>query len=69
MRTDSPTEVRNGTAPISELAGCAGLELVAKLADGSIRRPSMAETSPFTLLPRRKARSGSWPPPSRVFAI
>ena len=58
MRTDSPTEVRNGTAPISELAGCAGLELVAKLADGSIRRPSMAETFPFTLLPPEEGKVG-----------
>jgi hypothetical protein len=69
MTMDSPTEARNATAPISELAGRSGLELVAKLADGSIRRPSMAETLPFTLLPRRKARSGSWPPLSRAFAI
>jgi hypothetical protein len=37
-------------ASISELAWGSGLELVAKLADGSIRRPSMAETLPFTLL-------------------
>ena len=58
MRTDSPTEVRNGTAPISELAGCAGLELVAKLADGSIRRPSIAETFPFTLLPPEEGKVG-----------
>jgi uncharacterized protein (TIGR00369 family) len=52
MTMDSPTEARNATAPIAELAGCSGLELVARLADGSIRRPSMAETLPFTLLPQ-----------------
>jgi uncharacterized protein (TIGR00369 family) len=49
MTMDPPTEARNATAPIAELAGCFGLELVA---DGSIRRPSMAETLPFTLLPQ-----------------
>jgi hypothetical protein len=36
MRMGSPTEVRT----ISALAGCSGLELVARLADGSIRRPT-----------------------------
>ena len=50
MTMDSRTEPRSATASISELAGCSGLELVARLADGSIRRPSMAETLPFTLL-------------------
>lgn len=35
---------------VGELAGWSGLELVAGLADGSIRRPPMAETLPFTLL-------------------
>jgi hypothetical protein len=54
MTMVSPTEARNATAPISELAGCSRLELVARLADGSIRRPSMAETLPFTLLPPEK---------------
>ena len=44
-------EARSATAPISELAGCSGLELVARLADGSVRPPPMAETLPFTLLP------------------
>lgn len=51
MTTDSPTEARSATASISELAGYSGLELVARLADGSIRRPAMAETFPFTLPP------------------
>jgi hypothetical protein len=50
MTMDSAIEARNATASISELAWGSGLELVAKLADGSIRRPSMAETLPFTLL-------------------
>lgn len=46
-----PAEARSATAPISELAGCSGIELVARLADGSVRPPPMAETLPFTLLP------------------
>ena len=54
MTMVSPTEARNATAPISELAGSSGLELVARLADGSIRRPSKAETLQFTLLPPEK---------------
>lgn len=58
MTTDSPTEARNATASISELTGCSGLELVAGLADGSIRPPSMAETFPFTLLPPEEGKIG-----------
>ena len=69
MTMVSPTEARNATAPISELAGCSGLELVARLADGSIRRPSMAETLPFTLLPPEKGMVELLATPSRVFAI
>jgi uncharacterized protein (TIGR00369 family) len=51
-----PTEVRRATASISELAGCSGLELVARLADGGIRRPPMAEALPFTLLPPEEGK-------------
>jgi uncharacterized protein (TIGR00369 family) len=51
MTMDFSSEARSAPASISELAGCSGLELVARLADGSIRRPPMAETLPFTLLP------------------
>jgi hypothetical protein len=58
MTMDSPTEARNATASISELVGCSGLELVARLAAGSIRRPSMAETLPFTLLPPEEGKVG-----------
>ena len=61
MTMDSPTEARSATAPISELSGCSGLELVARLADGSIRRPPMAETLPFTLLPPEEGKVGHWP--------
>ncbi len=46
--------MRSATASISELADCSGLELVARLADGSIQRPPMAETLPFTLLPPKE---------------
>ena len=58
MTMDSPTEARGATVSISELAGCSGLELVARLADGSIRRPPMAETLPFTLLPPEEGKVG-----------
>lgn len=58
MTMDSPTEARTATVSISELAGCSGLELVARLADGSIRRPPMAETLPFTLLPPEEGKVG-----------
>jgi uncharacterized protein (TIGR00369 family) len=58
MTMDSSREARIATAPVSELAGCSGLELVAGLADGSIRRPSMAETLPFTLLPPEEGKVG-----------
>ena len=56
MTMGSPTEARSATVSISELAGCSGLEFVARLADGSIRRPPMAETLPFTLLPPEKGK-------------
>ena len=58
MTRVSPAEARRTTAPISGLAECSGLELVARLADGSIRRPSMAETLPFTLLPPEEGKVG-----------
>lgn len=51
MTMDREAEARGAPASTSNLAGCSGLELVAGLADGSIHRPSMAETLPFTLLP------------------
>ena len=50
MTMDSPTEARDGTAPIFDWAECSGLEFVARLANESIRRPPMADTLPFTLL-------------------
>jgi uncharacterized protein (TIGR00369 family) len=56
MTMASPTEAQSAAASIFELAGWSGLELVARLADGSIRRPSMAETLPFTLLPPEEGR-------------
>jgi uncharacterized protein (TIGR00369 family) len=56
MTMGFPTEARSATASISEFAGCSGLELVAKLSDGRIRRPSMAETLPFTLLPPEEGK-------------
>ena len=49
MTTNSSTEARSATVSIAELAGCSGLELVAGLADGSIRRPPMADTFPFAI--------------------
>ena len=58
MTMVSSAEARRATAPISELAECSGLEFVARLADGSIRRPPMAETLPFTLLPPEEGKVG-----------
>ncbi len=63
-----PTEARNATAPISELANCSGLELVVRLADGSIRRPPMAETLPFTLLPPEEGKVGLLATPEPRFS-
>lgn len=54
--TMRPAEARAATVSIAELAGWSGLELVARLADGSIRRPPMAETLPFTLLPPEEGK-------------
>jgi uncharacterized protein (TIGR00369 family) len=51
MTSNSLGEARNAATSISGLTEWSGLELVAGLADGSIRPPSMAETLPFTLLP------------------
>ena len=58
MTMVSSAEARSAAAPISGLAECSGLELVARLADGSIRRPPMAETLPFTLLPPEEGKVG-----------
>ena len=58
MTMVSPAEARSATTPISALAECSGFELVARLADGSIRRPPMAETLPFTLLPPEEGKIG-----------
>jgi len=54
--TTSPAEMRSATVSIADLAGWSGLELVARLADGSIRRPPMAATLPFTLLPPEEGK-------------
>ncbi len=56
MTTASPTEARNAPASISGLPEYSGIELVAGLAEGSIRPPSMAETLPFTLLPPEEGK-------------
>jgi len=45
MTMVSSAEARSATAPISGLAECSGLEFVARLADGSIRRPPMVASS------------------------
>jgi uncharacterized protein (TIGR00369 family) len=58
MTMVSPAQARSTTASIAELAECSGLELVAKLADGSIHRPPMADTLPFTLLPPEEGKVG-----------
>jgi uncharacterized protein (TIGR00369 family) len=50
MTMDSATKPSGAALSITEFAGSSGFELVAGLADGSNRRPSMAETLPFTLL-------------------
>ena len=67
MTMDSAREARSATAPVSELAGCSGLEFVARLADGSIRRPSMAETLPLTLLPPEEGKVGLLATPEQRF--
>lgn len=40
MTMDSASEAHSATGSIAELADCTGLEFVARLADGSIRRGS-----------------------------
>jgi uncharacterized protein (TIGR00369 family) len=52
----TPSKARGATVSIAELAGLSGLEFVAGLANGSIPRPPMAETLPFTLLPPEEGR-------------
>lgn len=53
MKIAFSAETGNETASI---AGLSGFEFVARLADGSIRRPPMAETLPFILLPPEEGR-------------
>jgi uncharacterized protein (TIGR00369 family) len=56
MNMGTPAKARGATVSIAELAGLSGLEFVAGLANGSIPRPPMAETLPFTLLPPEEGR-------------
>jgi uncharacterized protein (TIGR00369 family) len=56
MNMGTPAKARGATISIAELAGLSGLEFVAGLANGSIPRPPMAETLPFTLLPPEEGR-------------
>jgi uncharacterized protein (TIGR00369 family) len=56
MTMGSPSEARHATVSIAEAAGGTGLAFVAGLADGSIRRPPMADTLPFTLLPPEEGK-------------
>ena len=49
------------------IGGCSGLELVARLADGSIRRPPMAEALPFTLLAPEEGMVGPLATPEPRF--
>jgi uncharacterized protein (TIGR00369 family) len=67
MTPDPATGARSANASIAELAGCSGLELVARLADGSVRRPPMADTLPFTLLPPEEGKVGLLATPEARF--
>jgi hypothetical protein len=69
MTMVSSAEARRTTTPISALAECSGLELVARLADRSIRRSPMAETLPFTLLPPEEGKVGLLATPEPRFAM
>jgi uncharacterized protein (TIGR00369 family) len=50
MTQASVTSMRGAAVSTAESGGWSGLEFVARLADGRIRRPPMAETLPFILL-------------------
>ncbi len=54
MTMDAPAEVRRAVDSGPGSAGLSGFELVAGMADGSVTKPSMAETLPFALLPPEK---------------
>jgi len=54
MTMVSSAEAHSATAPISGVCGM----LVTRLANGSIRRPPIAETLPFTLLPPEDGKVG-----------
>ncbi|MFH1806808.1 MAG: PaaI family thioesterase [Pseudomonadota bacterium] len=56
MTGSPPAETNNVQASMSGLTACTGLELVSRLADGTLRPPSMAETLPFTLLPPEEGK-------------
>jgi uncharacterized protein (TIGR00369 family) len=51
MTQDAQAPAGTATNAFSKLMALSGLECVAGLAEGSIARPPMAETLPFTLLP------------------
>lgn len=65
--TTSPAEAHSATVSIADLAGWSGLELVTRLADGSIRRPPMAETLLFTLLPPEEGKVALLATPEQRF--
>ena len=54
--TMSSTEMHSATVSIADLTDFSGFELVSRLADGSVLRPPMAETLPFTLLPPEEGK-------------
>lgn len=56
MTGSSSVAFRNGQVSAPELMACTGLEVVSRLADGTLSPPSMAETLPFTLLPPEEGR-------------
>lgn len=56
MTGSSSMAFGNGQIPVPDLMACTGLELVSRLADGTLSPPSMAETLPFTLLPPEEGK-------------
>ncbi|MDD7973468.1 PaaI family thioesterase [Roseinatronobacter alkalisoli] len=68
MTTDRGAGAPSASVPITDLADCTGLELVARLADGSAQRPPMADTMPITVLAPQEGKVALLANPEPRFA-
>lgn len=67
MTPDSLSTAPRAALPLTEVAGCSGLELVVGLLDGSIPGPPMADSLPFRLIHAGEGEAGLLATPEARF--